>query len=65
MVQKYVCNAKIKDIEDRLPNISNLATTVVHNAKIKDVKNELPSMLLLIWKYMRLKTKYISIMLVI
>ena len=48
MVQKYVCNAKIKDIEDILPNISNLATTVAHNAKMKDVKNELPSMLLLI-----------------
>ena len=48
MVQKYVCNAKIKDTEDILPNISNLATTVAHNAKMKDVKNELPSMLLLI-----------------
>ena len=43
VVQKYVCNAKIKDIEDILPNISNLATTVALNAKIKDVKNELPS----------------------
>ena len=31
-------NTKIKDIEDRIPDISNLATNATLNAKINEVK---------------------------
>ena len=33
----------IKDIEDKLPDITNLATNATLNAKTNDVKNEIPS----------------------
>ena len=33
----------IKDIEDKLPDITNLATNTTLNAKANDVKNEIPS----------------------
>ena len=42
-VKKYVCNAKIKDIEDKIPDITNIATNTTLNAKINEVKNEIPS----------------------
>ena len=38
-----VHNAKIKDIEDKIPNITNFATNTTHNAKINEVKNEILS----------------------
>ena len=38
--KKDVYNAKIKDIEDKIPNITNLAAL---NAKINDVKHEIPN----------------------
>ena len=38
VVKKDVYNAKIKNIEDKIPYITNLATL---NAKIKEVKNEI------------------------
>ena len=34
-------NAKIKDIEDKIPDITNLTTNL--NANIHEVKNEIPS----------------------
>ena len=43
VVKKYVYNAKTKYIEDKIPNIANLAGSTTLNAKIKDVKEELPS----------------------
>ena len=43
VVKKDVYNAKIKDIEDKIPNITNLATNTTLNAKINEVKNEIPS----------------------
>ena len=36
-------NAKIKDIEDKIPGITNLATNTALNAKINEVKNGIPS----------------------
>ena len=42
-VKKDVYNAKIKDIEDELPDITNVATNTTLNAKKNDVKNEIPS----------------------
>ena len=39
--KKYVCNAKIKNIEDKTPDITNLATYASLNAKINDVKGEI------------------------
>ena len=38
VVKKEVHNVKIKNIEDKIPDITNLATNFTHNAKINDVK---------------------------
>ena len=35
--------AKIKKIEDKIPAITNLASTTTLNAKINDVKGEIPN----------------------
>ena len=43
VVKKDVYNAKIKNIEDKIPDITNLATNTTVNAKINEVKNEIPS----------------------
>ena len=37
----YIYNAKIKSIEDKIPNITNLATNASLNVKINDVKDEM------------------------
>ena len=39
--KKDVYNAKIKNIEDKIPDISNLATKTTLNAKINVVKNKI------------------------
>ena len=38
-----VSNAKIKDIEDKVPNITNLTTNTTFNSKINEIKNEILS----------------------
>ena len=38
VVKKDVYNAKVKNIEDKMPDITNLATKTTLNAKINDVK---------------------------
>ena len=50
VVKKDVYNAKIKNIENKIPDITNLATntntntnTNTLNAKINDVKDEIPN----------------------
>ena len=43
VVKKDVYNAKIKNIEDKIPDITNLATNASLNAKIYEVKGEIPS----------------------
>ena len=43
VVKKDVYNAKIKNIEDRIPDITNLATKSTLNEKISKVKGEIPS----------------------
>ena len=43
VVKKTEYNAKIKNIEDEIPDITNLATNSVLNAKINEVKGEIPS----------------------
>ena len=40
--EKDVYNAKIKNIENNIPIITNLATTTAHNAKTNKIKNEIP-----------------------
>ena len=42
-VKKTECNAKIKNIEDKISDISNLATKTILNTKINEVKNKIPS----------------------
>ena len=42
-VKKTEYNAKIKNTEDKIPYISNLATKTNLNTKINEVKNEIPS----------------------
>ena len=43
VVKEDVYNAKIKDIEYKIPNITNLATETTFNAKINEVKVEIPN----------------------
>ena len=43
VIEKDVYNAKIKNIDDRIPYISNLATNTTLNAKMNEVKGEIPS----------------------
>ena len=43
LLKKDVYNAKIKNIEDKIPDITNLATKASLNAKINEVKSEIPS----------------------
>ena len=43
VVEKDVYNAKIKNVEDKIPDITNLATNTALNAKINEVKDETPS----------------------
>ena len=39
----YIYNARSKDIGDKVPDITNLATDTTLNAKINRVKNDIPS----------------------
>ena len=43
VVKKDVYNAKIKNIEDKIPDITNLATTTALNIKINKLKNKIPN----------------------
>ena len=43
VVKKDVYNGQIQDIEDKIPNITYLATNTTLNAKINEVKNKIPS----------------------
>ena len=43
VVKKDAYNAKIKNIEDKMPDITNLSTNASLNAKINEVKGEIPS----------------------
>ena len=43
VVKKDVYFAKIKDIEDKIPDITNVATNTTLNAKINEFKNEIPN----------------------
>ena len=43
VVKKDAYNAKIKNVEDKIPDITNSATKASLNAKINEVKGEIPS----------------------
>ena len=43
VVKKTEYNAKIKNIEEKIPDITNLATNSILNSKINQVKNEISS----------------------
>ena len=43
VVKKTEYNTKIKNVEDKIPDITNLATKTVRNTNINEVKNEIPS----------------------
>ena len=42
VVNKDVYNAKIKGIEDKIPDVTKLATRASLNVKINEVKGEIP-----------------------
>ena len=42
VVKKYVYNAKIKNMEDEIPDVPNLPTDTTLNAKINKVNKEIP-----------------------
>ena len=43
VIKKDVYNSKIKNIEEKIPDITNLATKTTFNAKINGVKVEIPN----------------------
>ena len=43
LLKKDVYNGKIKNIEDKIPDVTNLATNTTLNARIIEFKIELPS----------------------
>ena len=43
VVKKDVYNANIKDIEVKIPDITNLAADTTLNAKVDDIKNKIPN----------------------
>ena len=43
VVKRDVYHAKITNIEDKIPDITNLATKTTFNAKINEVKGETPN----------------------
>ena len=45
VLKKDVCNAKLKNIEDKIPEISNLPTNTSLNAKINEGKIEILSII--------------------
>ena len=47
MALKNVYNVKIENIEDKIPDITNLATNAFLNATINEVKGEIPSIIIL------------------
>ena len=47
VVKKDVYIAKIKDIEDKIPDITNVETNATLNAKINEVNNEIPNITIL------------------
>ena len=47
-VKKTEYNAKSKNIEDKIPDFTNLATKTIFNAKINEVIGEIPSITYLI-----------------
>ena len=66
-LKKDACNASVKSIADKLPDITDLATNTSHNAKINKVEGEIPNITELATtsalnaKKMRLKTKYLRL----
>ena len=40
---KNMSDAQIKNIEDKIPDITNIATNTTLNAKINEVKNKVPN----------------------
>ena len=43
MPLKYVYNSKFKNIEDKIPDVTNWATNTTLNAKLNEVKKETDS----------------------
>ena len=43
VVKKDVFNAKIKNIDDKIPDITNLTTNTTLNAKINEIKKKTPN----------------------
>ena len=43
LLKKDVYNAEIKNIEDKMPNITNLATNTTLKSKINEIKNKMPN----------------------
>ena len=68
VVEKDVYNAKIKNIENNIFHITNLATNTTLNAKVNEVKNQIPSITnftttaALSAKINRLKRKYLVLL---
>ena len=43
VVKEDVHNPMVKNIEDKIPDITNLATNTTYNARLNEVKNKIPN----------------------
>ena len=43
LLKKVLCNVKIKNIEDKIPDITNLTISTALNAKINKFKSKIPN----------------------
>ena len=43
LLKKDVYNAEIKNIEDKMPDITNLAANTTLKSKINEIKNKMPN----------------------
>ena len=57
MLKKDVYNAQIKNTEDKIPDITNVATNANPNAKINEVKNKIPSTIDLVTSIIAINAK--------
>ena len=63
VVKKDIYNAKIKNIEDKIPDITRLATKTILSPKINEVKGEIPSItnLMLLLPFTAVENKYLML----
>ena len=60
--KKAGCNTKITEIENKIPRVAGLVTTVVLNTKAIESENKIPDFTNLTPKQNKLKVKYLTLL---